>query len=137
MTPGPRAPRVCRTNLRLPLRIRPAESSVRVRWLSGSSGGMSRLIRRHEALAGGIRLTAPWQWQDCLLVPPRQGRCPICRGFFRLDESQRLPIHDSIISGKSCRGRNPKGGGEYPVGFDGEPRWVMGGGLPTLGKRSR
>ena len=70
---------------------------------------------------------------------PNKGQCKLCTGYFPLDQGGRLVAHRHIGTKKPCRGQWPATSrpDQYPVGFDSEPRWVMPGGLPTLGKGHR
>jgi hypothetical protein len=63
------------------------------------------------------------------------GQCKICGGFYRMTNG-RLPEHDSIKTGNSCRGRWPRKAdvSEYTVGYD-TMYGVYYGGAWELGRR--
>jgi len=67
-------------------------------------------------------------------------RCARCGSFAPMGNDGVLKKHHWPGGGEVvCTGHDPVPSSliEYPVGFDSEPRWVMNGGLPTLGKGHR
>ena len=65
------------------------------------------------------------------------GQCKVCGANVPQDGDGVLYPHKELNSPTEyCYNRDPDPG-EYPVGFDSEPRWIMNGGLPTLGKDHR